>query len=249
MANLFAAYQSLPESIQKWLSDENVVLIISEINQKLSLAIDDERAEIIPHLILRLCVQDLEPRNFINELSHELNISFDSAKILTQEIEERILKPIEAPLKIDVGVDLKLLYFANPTLRPSGFAEQAKNITETLPSQNLTSKISQPETPNTQHPTSNIQEKPFILHNEEPTIPQTLRGASGQATQPSFSYKIPISQTPAQPAPPPKAQIQAPSPSIQRVVHYSSFFTKLFSPEVKKAEQSKIKVPGSKWFI
>ena len=144
MADLGTAFISLPQSIREWLIDENTALFVDEINNKLGFNdFSDSRSEIVPHLILRLCVQNLEPRNFINELSHELNISFDSAKILTQEIEEKILKPIEAPLKIDVGVDLKLLYFANPTLRPSGFAEAElpTPIIETPPPQNLTSNI------------------------------------------------------------------------------------------------------------
>ena len=115
MANLGTAFTSLPQSVREWLTDENVALFVDEINTKLGFDIDNPQSEIIPHLVLRLCVQDLEPRDFINELSHYLDIGFESAKTLTKEIEERILKPIEAPLKIDVGVDLKLLYFTNPT--------------------------------------------------------------------------------------------------------------------------------------
>lgn len=247
MANLGTAFISLPQSIREWLIDENVALFVDEINTKLGFNdISDSKSEIVPHLILRLCVQDLEPRNFINELSHELNISFESAKTLTKEIEEKILKPIEAPLKIDVGVDLKLLYFANPNMRQvtrdmgqetEKQAELPKSIIEASPAP-IPQSIKTPELepPHT---------KPFILHQETP-IPSAN---SGQATQPSFSYKVPISQTPAKPTPPPRARIEVPKPVIQRVVHYSGFFTKLFAPENKKVEQSKIKVPESRWFI
>ena len=119
MANLGIAFQSLPEIIKEWLSDENVAYIIDEVNQRYNFTEENNKWRVISRLVLRLCVQDLEPRDFINELSHWLNISFDSAKHLTQEIEEKILKPIEAPLKIDVGVDLKLLYFANPAAMSS----------------------------------------------------------------------------------------------------------------------------------
>src|SRR3989344_4939539 len=182
MANLYIAFQSLPDNIKEWLGDENVALEISEINNKLSINLLDDRSGVIPHLILRLCVQDIEPRNFINELSHSLNISFESAKTLTKEIEEKILKPIEAPLKIDVGVDLKLLYFANPAMG-------IKNI-ENLPASILESiKVEGPTSTKTETP--KIQ-KPFILHQEEVAIPQ-----APQTTQPSFSYKIPINQIPA----------------------------------------------------
>lgn len=238
MANLFAAYQSLPESIQKWLSDENVILMIDEINQKLNLSIEDETAEIIPNLILRLCVQDLSPRDFINELSHYLDISFESAKTLTKEIEEKILKPIEAPLKIDVGVDLKLLYFANPALRSWSSTEQA--------SQEQPPQDKPVELPKPSNSTSAVESlgKPFILHQENVATPQTP-----QSAQPSFSYKVPINQTPAQPAPPPKAQIEVPKPTIQRVVHYSGFFTKLFLEKENKSKESNVPLPKSRWFI
>lgn len=117
MANLTAAFQSLPESIRQWLSDEHVAAIIDDINQRLNLTEENGREEIIPHLILRLCVQDLDPRQFINELSHWLDIGFESAKILTKELEEKILQPIAEPLKTSVGVDLRMLSFAVPEPR------------------------------------------------------------------------------------------------------------------------------------
>ncbi len=308
--NLFVAYQSLPESVQQWLNDENVILMIDEINQKLNLSIEDETAEIIPNLILRLCVQDLSPRDFINELSHYLDISFESAKTLTKEIEEKILKPIEAPLKIDVGVDLKLLYFvrpqsdsdrmigANPALRPVSAASpvilnEVKDLksdsspptaTQLRAGQNDNIKShserseeslaevkdfksdSSPPTATQlragQNDSAEPEHRPFILHQEESASSAGSAGSpqasSGQAAQPSFSYKVPINQTPAKPAPPPRAQIQTPSiqpasaqgyGEARRVVHYSGFFTKLFSPEKNQEKKSAVPLPKSKWFI
>jgi|SRR3989344_1025757 len=255
MANLYIAFQSLPDNIKEWLGDENVALEISEINNKLSINLLDDRSGVIPHLILRLCVQDIEPRNFINELSHKLNLSFESAKILTKEIEEKILKPIEAPLKIDVGVDLKLLYFANPNMvsRESRIENLESRTIETPPAIIPEPEVSKPinstlplKAKDAPQSVSNVESpgKPFILHNEEPIAQQK----TPPVTQPSFSYKTPLNQTPTKPTPPPRAQIQTPPPSIQRVVHYSGFFTKLFS-EKNQEKKSTVPLPKSKWFI
>lgn len=76
--------------------------------------IEDEKDIVIPTLVLRLCVQDLDPRDFVNELSHQLNVDFAKAKEITQVIEEIILRPIETELRRDVGVDIKYLYFGQP---------------------------------------------------------------------------------------------------------------------------------------
>lgn len=293
MPNLNTIFQSLPESIREWLADENVALFIDEINTKLGNDITDLKSEIIPRLILRFCVQDLEPRDFINELSHQLNISFDSAKTLTKEIEEKILKPIEAPLKIDVGVDLKLLYFANPQMTPSVIAVQpaekksqevlaeiATGRTEVGPRDNKSviarsettkqslqpiSKIEAPPILQSSNPKPEEQLKPFVLHEETGGMHSTNQNTT---SKPSFSFKVPLDMRPQSPLPTPKANIQlpqliwpmSPPPKIPtpttmsgqattRVVHYSKFFTRLFSSDKKAENKSNIKVPKSRWFI
>lgn len=111
-ASISSAIQSLPEHIWDWLTSDAATLSITEINNRLGFK--SERRRIIPSLILKLITQSLDPMDFINELSHELNISFQAAKAISEEIESRILKPIEAELRRDVGVDVKLIYFGKP---------------------------------------------------------------------------------------------------------------------------------------
>lgn len=117
-------FQALPEAIKNWLASDHTTTAIAEINKKLG--IKEARRSIIPGLVLRLIVRDLEPQDFINELSEELKINYPTAKALTEEIESKILKPIETGLSQDVGVDVKLIYSApaaplqEASLAPSG---------------------------------------------------------------------------------------------------------------------------------
>lgn len=251
MTNLNAALQSLPEKVKDWLGDEHVAFIIDEINQRLNFSPDSERWRAIPHLVLRLCVQDLEPRAFINELSHKLKISFDSAKTLTKEIEEKILKPIEAPLKLEVGVDLKLLYFAisrsevaRVALVTPSAAERSRPISPLRPISRI---ITQP--PLTTKPMEPIKpinpsmpEKPFILHEHQDLgapapVPNT-------AVRPTFQYRAPLATRPAALPEPSRARVEV--PNAQRVVHYSAFLTRL--NQSISTPSSRVRVPKSRWF-
>jgi hypothetical protein len=81
-----------------------------DINNRL--AIEGEFIKVIPRLITRLVVKDIDPKNFIPELADELELSFSAAKALAQEVEEKILRPVELPLRSEAGVDTKLIYFA-----------------------------------------------------------------------------------------------------------------------------------------
>ncbi|MBI3046215.1 MAG: hypothetical protein HYY86_01550 [Candidatus Harrisonbacteria bacterium] len=111
--NIYSAIQSLPEHVWDWLTSDVATLSITEINNRLGFK--SEKRQIIPSLILKLVTQNLDPMDFINELSHELNISFQAAKAIAEEIESRVLKPIETELRRDVGVDVKLIYFGKPS--------------------------------------------------------------------------------------------------------------------------------------
>ena len=115
--SISAAYQSLPEQVRDWLSSDSVTFAIAETNTRLGLK--EWRRRIIPTLVLRLIVQDIEPTDFINDLSRELNVSFQTAKAIAEDIETKVLKPIENELRREVGVDIKLIYFGKPGSRNS----------------------------------------------------------------------------------------------------------------------------------
>src|SRR3989344_4563299 len=107
-----ANYLNLPKPVKEWLSSETAAYLVGEINDRLGL--DEEKSAVIPNLILRLVTQDLEAVNFINEISEELGINWQAAKAVAEDIEKKILKPIENDLRREVGIDLKLIYFGKP---------------------------------------------------------------------------------------------------------------------------------------
>src|SRR3989338_3934551 len=96
---LHTAYLSLPQSVKEWLSSEAFAYTVREINGRLGFR--GKKFTAIPALTLRLCAQDLDPLDFINELSHELDVSFQTARSITEDIEEKLLRPIEGDLRRD----------------------------------------------------------------------------------------------------------------------------------------------------
>lgn len=119
-------FDSLPEKIKEWLSSTQATYLIMEINRKLGFR--DAKISVIPKMIVRLVTKKIEPINFINELSHELNIGFESARSITQDIEINIFRPIELDLRGDLDIDIKLFYFGKP-----GPQNQKESQTQELP--------------------------------------------------------------------------------------------------------------------
>lgn len=121
--NIAEMFSALPESIKEWLASEELVFIITEIETKLGLS--DEKILVIPNLILRLIVQDIEPQEFISELSKELGVEFLVAKTIAEDIERKALRPIETELRNKTGLEIKLIFY--------GKTESEKIKTQAIP--------------------------------------------------------------------------------------------------------------------
>ncbi|TSC95823.1 MAG: hypothetical protein Athens101426_594 [Parcubacteria group bacterium Athens1014_26] len=115
-----AAFESLPPAIREWAASSQTTYLIMEINDRLGFK--NEKIRIIPRLIYRLITQDIDPIDFTNELSHELNIGFQTAKSIAGDIEIKVLAPIETELKNGIGVDAKLIYFGQPFSKKPSFS-------------------------------------------------------------------------------------------------------------------------------
>ena len=85
MANKFP---ELPEKIREWLTSERVTYTIIEINKKLDLF--GNSLSVIPNLITRLVTQNLEPKNFIQELEDGLGLDGGQAVEISKEIVDTI---------------------------------------------------------------------------------------------------------------------------------------------------------------
>ncbi|MEK7192016.1 MAG: hypothetical protein AAB646_00680 [Patescibacteria group bacterium] len=114
-------FKLLPEPIKDWLSSTRITDLISDLNKKLSFD-DEERIRVIPTMILRLCLGDLAPQNFLNELIGKLKLNPMIAKSAVQEIFESILRPIEVILRNELNIDLKTTMAEPeiPTLKETG---------------------------------------------------------------------------------------------------------------------------------
>lgn len=109
------AFLSLSDKIKEWISSEEVVGIISEID--VDFGIEGEGESILPGLILRLVAQEIDPRHFVNEIGAALKINYETAKKIAQRVDSGILKPIEVELG-KAGTDTHQIFdYAEPPLK------------------------------------------------------------------------------------------------------------------------------------
>lgn len=171
--NLIAAKDSLSPAIKEWAGSLHTSLQIGEINERLGI-----ETNAIAKLLFLLIVQELDPLDFINELSYELGVSFQTAKSIAGDIEEKILRPIEAELKKNVGVDSKLIYFGQPGPRKSKPAIDKIVKAETLEAPTATKAATAIPTPN-----KKIEEEPLIITGEKLNTPSKTAIPSTHTTQ------------------------------------------------------------------
>lgn len=253
------AFASLSDKTRDWLTSEEIVDKITSLNDGLGLKSD--RRRIISKLILRVAVQDLDPRDFANELGSQLKINYEAAKEITQKVHDECLQPIEAELKkINVDVHEMIEYSTNPPEQLSAYPDKPAPVMEyskpaKLGSKPLkveaTSKLlttapdNLPLAKQKMKPVSPAQ--PFVLHKETGDIKPVEEGGKT-----SFKYKESVRER-AVKEPPVKVKIESPlsgnNLEFQRIVHYSNFFTPFNTPQTPPTKgEVKVKVPDSKWF-
>lgn len=100
------ALTSLPQEIRLWLASEETADQLRRINAELDL--HEEETRLIPYLLFRLAVKDLEPLNFVETLSDWLDISPSSANTIAGEIKDRVLGPVSSQLR-SWGIEISLI--------------------------------------------------------------------------------------------------------------------------------------------
>ncbi len=216
---LRTTFRALPSDIKDWLFSEKVTYSVAELNTRLN--IKGERAGVVAKLVARLVVQDLDTRDFVNELAIELNVSNSAAKAITKEVEEKVLHPIEASLRANLGIDVAMLHMGNevslssitplpdeaektPAPRtPFSVPDAAKSEATPHIFAPMAPKVSDTKTPS----------GPFILHTEqEPAKP--IAPPINAPQRPTFSIKIPLAQK-KYGAPPVTARIETGAPETR----------------------------------
>jgi len=232
---LYKSFSALPPKVKEWLASEEVIYLVGEITLRLGLP--EEKIPTIPNLIFQLVTNDVEPLNFINELARELGINFQTAKTITEEIEKKILRPIERELNASTGLDVKTIYFG----RPENAATPVKSTTSTQPQPesksapalkqivpptipSLTQEKISPQPPlptptprKLSAPTVNVGSfesesiSPFMLHKEESFTAPSAEEFSKRSV--SLNVKIPDSKKPEIKAIP--VRIETPEPAAR----------------------------------
>ncbi len=178
-------FLNLPEPIRVWLSSSEIVYLILDINRKLNFK--GEKMRIIPTAVLRLALHDLSPENFVSEISDKLGLTFSAAKILAQEIEERVLRPIEVPLRNEIGVDIRAIYTnaeqpaptstpTTPPSTPSSFVERSVPIRTIPPAVSRVEPPAQPM-PRPYVPPPQLPPKSITNTPPQPPLIQTEQAA------------------------------------------------------------------------
>jgi hypothetical protein len=177
--SLRKSFESLPQPIKDWLTSEQTTLRIIEINKRVD--VTGNTLSVIPKLILRLVIKDLNPRNFIDEIRRGLDVTDETAKTITQEIEQAILRPIAINLRREVGIDINEIY-SPPTVptRPAPVPPMPTVTTPPVP------------TP--------VPPRPTPI---PPTIPPASKPSTPPPPPPPPPIKIPINVQPSKPPLPP----------------------------------------------
>lgn len=198
------AFVQLPDNVRQWLASEKVLAVITDMNDRLEYYGD--KVGVIPWLIMRLAVKDLAPKYFMSELRDYLVVDENEARAITEEIDKRILRPIEPALN-RLGIDLNSLYLGQAPPQTSDIRNQISEIGAKehfgITTSNEELKVGG-ETLERETPV--IPEGPVILHTETEeisTLAQEKPNNAPAALRPSFSIHIPQSKYKKPIAPPP----------------------------------------------
>ena len=98
--------QITPPPIRTWFASGEVSLMVRTINQHFNIQKTNET--VIPKLLARLEVKDIEPDYFAGELSEELKLDRDKTLGISAEVKRTILSPLNKEFS-DFGIDISLL--------------------------------------------------------------------------------------------------------------------------------------------
>ncbi|HEY4523941.1 MAG TPA: hypothetical protein VJK04_03670 [Candidatus Paceibacterota bacterium] len=99
------AFSNLPKSVRNWIASLQIIQIIHDINENANI-FTNARRSVIPDIVFRLAIKDINPSAVIATLASELQIKPEDAMLLAEEIAERIFAPIKQTLA-ELGVDIE----------------------------------------------------------------------------------------------------------------------------------------------
>lgn len=111
--------EKLPQPVKDWLVSLALAYIVMDLNRRLGLENNLDKFGVIPDLLLDVATKKTTPNEMINKISQYLDIDPVKATSIAKEIKEKMLRPIEATLRRELGVDINMIDFAQPTAAPA----------------------------------------------------------------------------------------------------------------------------------
>lgn len=109
--------ETMPEPIREWLGSESLLYLIIDLNKRLGF--EGIKSAVVPDLLLQIALREVSPKDIASKLAKALSVGPDMAFKITKEIEEKMLRPIEVPLRKDLDVDIKEIYTQGPVGAPA----------------------------------------------------------------------------------------------------------------------------------
>lgn len=158
--------ETMPEAIGNWLGSSELTYLIINLNRRLGLG--GVKIRIIPELILKLYFKKIAPENLAENVAKQLGVSKDIAQTIAKEMEEKMLRPIELPLRRGLGIDIKKIYLPGPITTPPAPQQSPAPIFQAppTPSQQPIANSQTPEKPPSSKPTET--KIPITVIKEEP---------------------------------------------------------------------------------
>lgn len=187
-------FKKLPKEIRNWLASENLAYAISEITNKIGLS--ERKSAAISRLIFLLITQQMDPKDFINNLSHELGTSFETAKAIAGDIEKNVLHPMAAELRRELNLDVKSIYFGQPGQQQADYIQTEPEIkpraAEPVPAESFKRPADSPKGPV-------VDLQSFSIKSDRPISPLNFASAMKEKTiaaEPKKSGTAEIPPTP-----------------------------------------------------
>jgi uncharacterized protein YpuA (DUF1002 family) len=104
---------SLLPNIEEWISSEKITHLIMGLNTSYKIS-----SGIIAGLVYDLVIKKTAPENLVIELNKKINFDSKRLGVLVAEIKEKLLKPIEVPLRQDLQIDIQKIVIPVAPIQP-----------------------------------------------------------------------------------------------------------------------------------
>lgn len=168
-------FDRLPEAVREWLRSVTVENIITRLYEQYGDTAVDPAG--VPRCLTRLALLKMPPSQFIPTLITEFATTPEAARAMTVLVVEKILKPIEQPLREKLGIKIEEVTGVAVVARVTELSRPLVTDVRKPQSPAAPQKPTPPPTPRAPAPTVISTEKPVGLSEVTPTpsVPTTVQ--------------------------------------------------------------------------